>query len=258
MPEQKRIEQSINLLLDICSLMMSSGADTKRVISSVNRFAMALNFEAHELISHKSIIMTLIDKLNNESYTVVTQIPKYHINFTFVSDISKLSWNVVDKNWTFNQIYEKFETIKSQKRFPLWLELLTVSLAGAGFANLFGGDYLNMLISFLATLVGFSVAKIATHYNVNIYAKIYLAAVAASLIASIGLLWQIGIEPQISLATSVLFLIPGAPLVNSFIDLFNNHILNGIVRFISGVLSVLAIGLGIITAMLIYNINNFM
>lgn len=258
MPEQKRIEQSINLLLDICSLMMSSGADTKRVINSVNRFAMALDFEAHELISHKSVIMTLIDKRKNETYTVVTQIPKYHINFTYVAEISKLSWAVVDKKWTFNQIFEKVQTIKSQKRYPLWLELLIVGAAGAGFTNLFGGDYINMLVTFVATFIGLSVAKISAYYNLNVYAKTYLAAVSASLIASIGLVLQIGSEPQISLATSVLFLIPGAPLVNSFIDLFNNHILNGLVRFLSGVLSVLAIGLGIITAMLIYNINSFM
>lgn len=258
MPEQKRIEQSLNLLLDICSLMMSSGADTKRVINSVNRFAEALDFKAHELISHKSIIMTLIDKRKNETYTVVTQIPKYHINFTMVSEISKLSWIVVDKKWVYSDIFNEFDTIKKAKRYPLYLELLTVSAAGAGFASLFGGDYINIFITFFATLFGFSVSKIAAYYNINAYARTYLAATSASLIASIGLLLQIVEEPQISLATSVLFLIPGVPLVNSFIDLFNNHILNGIVRFISGFLSVLAIGLGVITAMLIYNINNFM
>lgn len=257
MPEQKRIEQSLNLLLDICSLMMSSGADTKRVVNSVNRFAEALDFNAYELISHKSIIMTLTDKRKNETYTVVTQIPKYHINFTLVSEISKLSWIVVDKKWTYTDIFNEFENIKKAKRYPLYLELLTVSIAGAGFSSLFGGNYLNGIITFFATLLGLSFAKIAVYYNINAYARVYFASVFASLIASVGLFLQIN-EPQISLATSVLFLIPGVPLVNSFIDLYNNHILNGMVRFISGFLSVLAIGLGIITIMFIYNINNFM
>ena len=71
-----------------------------------------------------------------------------------------------------------------------------------------------------------------------------------------GILFQFGSQPQITLATSVLFLVPGVPLINSFNDFYNNHILNGMVRFVSGFMIVLAIGLGLITVMLLFNINN--
>ncbi len=258
MPEENNNEKSVNLLLEICSLLMSSGANTKRVIGSVNRFADALNLESHELISHKSMIMTIIDKNTKETYTVVNQIPKYKINFSIVAEISRASWTAADKHWNYEQIKQRIELIKNGNRYPFWAELLTVSFAGAGFAKLFGGDYLNMLVAFTATLIGLVVSKIAAHSNVNSYARTYLSAVFASVTASLGIIFNIGSEPQVALATSVLFLVPGVPLINSFIDLFNNHILNGLVRFISGFIIVLAIGLGLITAMLIFNLNNFM
>ncbi|RLD51257.1 MAG: hypothetical protein DRI94_06545 [Bacteroidetes bacterium] len=258
MPDKKNIKKSIALLSEICSLMMSSGANTKRVIGSVNRFASALNFESHALISHKSITMTLTDKLTEENYTRVSQIPKYKINFSVVAVISRLSWTAEAKHWDYDKIKSRIETVKNEKRYPFWAELLTVSLAGAGFAKLFGGDYLNMFVAFIATLVGMLVSKTAARLNVNSYARTYLSAVFASLVSSLGILWNIGHEPQVALATSVLFLVPGVPLINSFIDLFNNHILNGIVRFVSGFITVLAIGLGIITVMVMFNINNFM
>lgn len=258
MTEENNHEKELNLLLEISSLLMSSGANTKRVIGSVNRFAFALNLESHELISHKSMIMTVIDKNTKETYTVVNQIPKYKINFSVVAEISRASWTAADKYWDYEQIMKRINLIKNGNRYPVWVEFLTVSFAGAGFAKLFGGDYLNMIVAFIATLIGLLVSKIAARVNVNSYARTYLSAVFASVTASLGIIFNIGSEPQVALATSVLFLVPGVPLINSFIDLFNNHILNGMVRFISGFIIVLAIGLGLITAMLIFNLKNFM
>ena len=255
MSKEKSIQNSIDLLLDVCSLMMTSGANTKRVIDSVNRFAQVLNLKSHALISHKSIIMTLVDLETKESYTVVTQIPRHGVNYSIVSDVSRASWVAVNHQWSFEKLYNRIQEIKNQKRYPVWLELITVSLAGAGFARIFGGDYLNILVAFVATFIGFSVSKTAHHYNANTYIRVYMASMAASLVASLGILFDIGQHPEIALATAILFLVPGVQLINSFNDLYNNHILNGIVRFVSGFIIVLAIGLGMITIMLIFNLN---
>jgi len=255
MNKEKNIENSIDLLLDVCSLMMSSGANTKRVIDSINRFAQVLNLKSHALISHKSIIMTLIDLDTKESYTVVTQIPRHGVNYTVVSDISRASWVAVNHKWSFEKLYNRIQEIKGKKRYPLWVELITVSLAGAGFAKIFGGDYLTMLVAFVATFVGFAVSKIAHYRNINTYVRTYIASLSASLIASLAILFEIGGNPEVALATSILFLVPGVQLINSFNDLYNNHILNGMVRFISGFMIVLAIGLGMITIMLVFNLN---
>ncbi len=251
------IEKSIDLLLDICSLLMCSGANTKRVIDSVNRFAEALHLKPHALISHKSIIMTLTDIETKHTYTVVTQIPKYKINFLTVADISRASWKAIDRKWNFEQIEKRITDIRNKKRYPIWLVLFAVSLAGASFARIFGGDYFNMIVAFIATLAGLLMFKIAHNYHINAYVRTYLSSVVASFVAGLGILSHIGVKPDIALATSVLFLVPGVPLVNSFNDFYNNHILNGMVRFISGFITVLAIGLGVISIMLILNINVF-
>ncbi len=255
MNNQNKIEKSINLLMNICIMMMRSGANTKRVIDNINRFAKVLDFESHALISHKSIIMTLKDLKTKETYTVVNQIPGYTIDFTIVSDISRASWKALDNNWSYEKINNRLNEIKNKKKYPLWIILLTVSLAGAGFANIFGGDLLNMGVTFIATLVGLSVSKFLHHKAFNPYIRTYISSVIASFVATLGIIFNIGSDPHIALATSVLFLVPGVPLINSFNDLYNNHILNGIVRFVSGFILVLAIGLGLITIMLIFNIN---
>ena len=244
------LKKSFDLISEIAVLLMQSGANTKRVIDNLNRFAAAINLKSYALISHKSIIITLKSRQNPErSYTNVIQIPAYRINFYIVAEISRLSWMVNEERSNIQTIQEKIDQIKKVNQYPFLLIDLAVSLAGAGFAKLFGGDWQSMLIAFLATFTGMFAAKFAVKMRFNPYLKTYLASLTASVIASLGVLANFGDKPNVALATSVLFLVPGVPLINSFNDLYNNHILNGSVRFISGLMTVLFIGLGLMTAM---------
>ena len=248
------LKKAFLLISEIAVLLMQSGANTKRVIDNINRFAVTLGLKSFALISHKSIIITLktLDQ-PQQSYTNVTQIPSYNINFNTIAEVSRLSWIVYEEQWKCMDIQKEIDRIKNQKLYSFTLVSLFVSLAGASFAKLFGGDYRSMLISFVATLMGMFVARQAQKHLLNPYLKTYLAALTASLIASYGIYLHFGDKPHIALATSVLFLVPGVPLINSFNDLYNNHILNGSVRFIGGFMTVLFIGLGLITAMILFN-----
>jgi uncharacterized membrane protein YjjP (DUF1212 family) len=74
------------------------------------------------------------------------------------------------------------------------------------------------------------------------------------MIAGLSVKLGIGDTPEHALATSVLFLIPGVPLINSFTDLIDGNTLNGIVRGINGFIMAFAIALGLMIAMKIYGI----
>lgn len=248
------LKKKFDIISEIAVLLMQSGANTKRVIDVLNRFAETLNVKSYALISHKSIIITLKTRdLPQKTYTNVRQIPSYKINFYIVSEISRLSWIVLEERWNCSQIQQKIDQIKNKKQYSFGLTAFFVSLAGASFAKLFGGDYQSMMIAFIATLGGMYVVYLAIKNHLNPYLRTYLASLAASIIASLGILFHWGDKPHIALATSILFLVPGVPLINSFNDLYNNHILNGSVRFISGLMTVLFIGLGLITAMVLFN-----
>ena len=104
MNDSSKLIETANLLLDISSLLMVSGANTNRANLSIDRFASVLNCKAYSLISHKTIIMTLTDEENDESCTRVQNIPPYIINFSVISAVSKASWNAISENWTLEQI----------------------------------------------------------------------------------------------------------------------------------------------------------
>lgn len=255
MNDSLKLIKTADLLLEISSLLMVSGANTNRVNLSINRFASVLNVKVASMISHKTFIMTLTDEETKQSFTKVQNIPPYIINFVIISAISKASWNAISENWTLEQIGKEIERIKTLKRYPKLVVLLAVSFAGAGFCNIFNGDYLNMFVSFASTFMGLFIFQQTHKLKYNLYIRIFLGSFTASSMASLGILYQIGTEPQTALATSILFLVPGVPLINSFSDLMDNNILNGMVRFTTGLMIVLAMAIGLFLAMSLFQLN---
>jgi uncharacterized membrane protein YjjP (DUF1212 family) len=255
MDSSKELIKATNLLLEISSLLMVSGANTNRVNLTINRFASALNYKTSCFISHKSIVMTLFEEDSTLNCTRVKNIPAHAINFSVISAISKASWNAVLENWTTKKIISEIEFIKEQNRYPKIVVLIAVSLSGAGFCNIFGGDYINMIFAFISTFIGLLVFQLTHREQYNVYLRIFIGSFVASIIAAVGIIYDLGSNPETALATSILYLVPGVALINSFTDLLDNNILNGIVRFTNGLMIVLAIALALFITMVIFHLN---
>ena len=112
-----------------------------------------------------------------------------------------------------------------------------------------------MLVAFISTFAGRYIFVFISKKKYNVYIRVFLAAFIASMLAAIGVVYNIGENPQTALATSVLFLIPGVALINSFTDLLDNNVLNGMVRFATGIMTVLVIALGLFLTMIIFQLK---
>ena len=247
-----KLKLTAEILLDISALLMVSGANTNRINLSLTRFASALNCQAYSMVTHKTLVLTVTDIETEETFTRVRKIPKYRINFSTISAISKASWSAMRDDWTLAQINEEINLIKTSARYPNYVVLVAVSLAGAGFCNIFEGDTINMVVAFFSTLLGLFILQTAHGRKINGHIATFLASFSASFLASLGVFYNLGEHPQAALATSVLFLVPGVALINSFTDFLDNNILNGMVRFANGTMTVLSIALGLFVAMLLF------
>ena len=81
--------------------------------------------------------MTLYEEESNLSCTRVTNIPAQAINFNIISEISKVSWDSISNTCTLDEIADKIDAIRNKKRYSNLVVLVAVSLAGAGFCNIF-------------------------------------------------------------------------------------------------------------------------
>ncbi|WP_167617507.1 threonine/serine ThrE exporter family protein [Maribellus sediminis] len=242
-----------NTLLEVGALLMSSGASTHRTRVTLNRIANGLGYEIESLITQRAIMLTIIEEDQKYLFSRLKRISPLKPNFKMVSGISHLSWDVMEEKWSLQQINAELDRLKSLPHYPRWVLLTTVGAAGSGFCYLFGGDALNMLVAFVATVIGLFVRQEATKLKFNPYLCVFFAAFIASFIAGLSELFEIGSQPDKAVATSVLFLVPGIPLINSVTDMMDGNIQNGLVRAINGLMIAFAIAVGLFSSRMILN-----
>jgi uncharacterized membrane protein YjjP (DUF1212 family) len=242
-----------NILIETGAMLMSSGANSNRIRVTLERIANGLGYKTELLITHRALMLTIIEKDQQHFFSRLKRTSPHGVNFRIVSGISHLSWNVIEQNWTVAQISEELKRLKSLPHYPRLVILGLVGLAGSAFCNIFGGGYIEMTVAFVATFVGLFVRQEAMKMKFNPYLCVFFAAFAASFIAGLAEHCQIGSQPDKAFATSVLFLVPGVPLINSVTDLLEGNIQNGLVRAINGLMISFSIAMGLFSVKMILN-----
>ena len=251
--ESKHLSETGSLLLEIGNLLMCLGASTARVRMTINRISEALGYSTNLFITHRALMLTISDANREQFLSSLKRVAPHGANFKVISGISRMSWRIVEDGWTLEKIKNELERLKALPHYPRLIVLIVVGLAGAGFCRLFGGTYIEMMVTFAASFAGLFVRQEATAKHFNQYLCIFFAAFVASLIAGSFKRFGLTMELEHAFATSVLFLVPGIPLINTFSDIIDGNILNGVIRGVHGLMVAVAIALGMLATILIYH-----
>lgn len=252
MPGKTDIQELSNFLLDFATTLMAVGSHTSRVVRNVTRIADAFGYGVDMTVFQRNITMT-IKRRDDYSIrrTYVRRIPVMALNFRTISDLSSLSWDVYDHRLELAEIQKRYSRVITRPPLSRWLVLVLVAFANAAFCRLFGGDLIAMGLVWLATLTGFFVRQELMKRHVNHMVVFVVCAFIASMTAGLGFRYHWGTTEDIALGTSVLFLIPGVPLINSIIDILEGHVLVGWSRAINAFILIICIALGLSATLLI-------
>lgn len=249
---KKELAKIADVLLEAGTMLMESGANTGRIRVTVNRIVHSLGYQVELLITHRALMVSVIDDEGKFYSSKLKRTQPHGVNFKVLSGISRMSWRVQVEDWDLDQIKQELARLKSLPHYPRWQILLLVSLSGTAFCRLFGGGWVEMQVAFIATFAGLFVRQEAIKKNFNPYICVLAASVTASLISGLCVKLGIGDQPELAFATSVLFLVPGVPLINSFTDLIDGNVSTGIARGTNGLLIAFSIALGLLAAMVIF------
>ena len=238
----KKIQELSNFLLDYATTLMAVGSHTSRIVKNVTRIAESFGFGVDMTIFQRNITMTV---KHSEDYSIrrtyVRRIPAMALNFRTISDLSALSWEAYDHHPGLHELQLRFNTIVNTPRMSRWMVLLLVACANAAFCRLV----------WIATLAGFFIRQELTKLQVNHMVIFIICSFIASLTAALGVFCNLGATQDIALGTSVLFLIPGVPLINSILDILEGHVLVGLSRTINATILIICIALGLSMTLLI-------
>ncbi len=254
--KEELIEMS-ELLLDIATSLMGAGSHTSRVVRNVSRMAESFGYEVFITVFQNNMTMMTRKKGSVESITLVRATKHMALNFRIVSELSALSWDTHDEDWDIAQARSRYEEIMATPRISRWAVLLLVAAANASFCKLFDGDLIACLLVYLGTLLAFYLRQemMAREYKHSII--FVVASFVSSMVAGLSYRYGWGNTPDIALATSVLFLIPGVPLINSMMDIMEGHVLTGISRMVNALILIICISIGIFLTFIMLGMENF-
>ena len=220
-----------NFLAEYTTAMVSAGTYTARVEKCVDRIAKHYGYD---------VSVTIFVK-----YFTISVIPLGQVSFNRISELSSLSWQILDEGLSLDEAKECFDGVMSVSANKFASSLILISLANAAFCRLFGGDAGSVVCIFFATLVGYTLKFALAKMGVNLKVQYVLTSFVVSFIAYLGVSYGLTHTSDVAIGSSVLFMMPGVFLINSVFDILNDNTLVGISRAISTGILILCMAVGV-------------
>ena len=244
-------------LSEYSAWLLGSGATSIRLERNVRRMAESMGCMAEMTILPRHIHMTVFPPDRSDSYTYIIATHPMPISFDINTRLSRLSWSMADDNIGIEAAKLQFEEIIKTPPANKYSVLFLASCANAAFCRLFTGDWCAVAIVFISTLAGFYLKQVLTQHKIDMRLIFIICAFVSSVLASTAKLMSFGSTPDIAVGTSVLYLVPGIPFLNSFSDMLNGHYICAFGRFMHALILTCCLSLGLCGGMLLMNINMF-
>ena len=235
--------------------LWSCGATCARIDKNARRIAAAFGYNAHITVMPRHVSVMLGNESSGGQRLYAWPVEPCGINFAMNAALSSLSWKISDDRMSLDEATTLFHYITSCNYDSHLKTILLTSLANASFCRLFGGDATAMLVVFIATFVGYTTRILLLARKIDIRIAFYLCALISSVICSAAEVFDWGATPQIALASSVLYLIPGVPYINAANDLIDRHYLCAMSRFTDACVLTAALSCGLCTGIFITGIR---
>ena len=205
-------------LSDYAAWLLGCGATCIRIEKNVKRMADRWNMTSEMTILPSHIHMTVWNDDRSHSYSNIVRLHHTGISFDIM----------------------------------VWI---LASLANMAFCRLFGGDFIAMAIVLIGTLAGYKLKQVMLEDGQDVRFVFFCCAFFSSVIGAAGYVFDLSDTPEIALGTSVLYLIPGIPYINSVSDLLDGHYISSFSRFMNAMVLTACLSAGLCGGLLLMNIK---
>lgn len=245
-------------LADYSGWLLACGATCIRIEKNIGRIAQAWDKQVSIMIMPRHAHVTLMDSDGRDAHTVLSPLRKSPISYELNTELSRLSWQIADLRLDFETAKSRFDgLLRSVRPANRWWVLLAVTLANASFCRLFGGDPAAMAVVAFATCCGYYIKQLLLARRVDSRVVWIVCALISAVLGATDGLFALGSSPEIAMGTSVLYLVPGIPFINSFSDLLDGHYVCAFSRFIDASVLTACLSFGLCAGMALMNVGMF-
>lgn len=247
---QEPLAEVARTIAGLGTAFLGEGTSSYRVERAVERAGAALGCgHVTALVTLRSVVVTV--ERDGHTWTESARTPTLHVNADHLDRLEALVRHLPERT-TAAHLRECVEQVlRRPSHYPPWLTALAVGLACGAFAALNGGQAVEIAAAVLAAGTGQAIRAWLLRRRVNPFAVIALvAAIAAGLylavVALVTSLELVGSANRAGFVSSVLFLVPGFPLVSGTLDLLRVHVEAGLARLTYAVTVLVMASLGLL------------
>lgn len=219
--------------------------------------AEAFGTESDISIMPNHVYVSVLNKDTMNTGVAIRKTSGCGISFALNARLSRLSWEVADKQLSLSTTVEHFEKIRETKPTGKREVQVLTSLANASFCHLFGGNAIAMAIVFVSTFTGYRLKQIMLEDKYDVRLTFLCASFFSAALSAGGHIFGIGTTPEIALGTSVLYLIPGVPYINAVSDVIYRHYLCAFSRFMDAAVLTACLSTGLCMGMYLLGLKWF-
>lgn len=234
--------------------LLGCGATCIRLEKNMKRIAASYGKQVEITISPRHIHVSVP---GTDAITTISAVKAIPISFNLNTLLSQLSWEVTDNKLDFQTAKARLKEITRSDCQNKWIVLVLVALANASFCRLFGGDPPAMAVVGAATLAGYYLKQILMEHKVDIRVVVLACAFVSSVLGASCQLFSFGSTPAIAVGTSILYLVPGIPFLNSFSDILYRYYICAFSRFMDAVVLTACLSAGLCAGMMLMRVGMF-
>lgn len=217
-------------------MFLSSGGSSYRVRAAMNKISRALGVTTNADIGIKSLEYTCIEgdkvctnALSNVTYGVNTY--KLHYLEIFCDGFKDRAGK-----YSADDCHRILDTIQNSKgNYSYLFSVLASGAACGAFAFLLGGGLIDIICAFFAASAGFAVRKLLLQRHITLFANTSCAVLTSCaayilLVTAVDMIFGTHFDYQAGYICSMLFVIPGFPLITGGIDLAKLDLRSGLER----------------------------
>lgn len=235
--------------------LLACGSTCVRLQENIDRMAARLGVHTDVVVMPRHVHLSV--SRGRDCDTTIVAVPPAPVSYSVNTRLSRLSWDMADGHLTLGQARDRMAAILAADRQPEWVTLLLVPAANASFCRLFGGDAVAMAVVAVATLAGYFVKQLMIAQNIDVRAVFIVCAFVSGVLSATDGLFGLGTTPWVATGTSVLYLVPGIPLLNSFSDLIARRYICAFSRFADAAVLTACLSFGLCAAMLLMGVGMF-
>ena len=238
--------EAVEIASEAALLVIRNGGSTVAAARSFANMLKGFGEEHADTVWRLDFIATT-HAAQGQLSTVVRPVGSIGVNLTRASEVAVLGKRVVKGEVTIGNLRAELERIKhAPSPYNRWVLMFIAAFTGACFSQIAGGDWESFGIAFVAAGAGQGLRSLLQARKFSVAPVTLISGVLSALIAAGGLRFGFSRVESATLIAAVIYLVPGLPLINGFVDMVSHkYLLVGIERMFNAAFLFLVLAIAI-------------